>query len=95
MDQELSSVNTIGKPGKHVRLEGERDRRLEQEFGNDLRNCDFEGAVLQADPKASPIEKPQPGKEEGQRKPQQQQKTDSFWDDEFDISTQEFRELVD
>ena len=96
VDQELNSVNTIGKPGKHVRQEEERDRRrLEQEFGNDLRVCDFEGAVLQAEPKASPIEKPQPWKKESQRKPQQQQRTDSFWDDEFDISTQEFRELVD
>ncbi|KAG7006974.1 mRNA-capping enzyme [Physcia stellaris] len=65
VDQELSSVDTIGKPGKH------------------------------AEPKASPIEKPQPWKDEDQRKPQRQQKTDSFLDDEFDISTQEFRELVD
>ena len=76
------------KPGKHDRLEGERDRRLEREFG------DY-GVVLQAEPKTRPVEKPQPWKQESQRKPQQQQKTESFCDDEFDISTQEFRELVD
>lgn len=96
VDQELSSVNMTVKPGKHVRLEGEKDRRTEQEFGDDLTDCDLEGAALQVEHSAIPTETPQSRKQEGWMKPkQQQQQIDSFCDDEFDISTQDFRELVD
>ena len=79
----------VVKPGKNIRLEGERDRRLGQETGNDFTDGELEGAMLKAEHKS------QPRKLEGQIKPKQQQKTDSFYDDDFDISTQEFRELVD
>ena len=58
------------------------------EFGNDVSDGDLEGAVLRIEGSAS--------SKQGKTLPTAGAKqADNFYDDEFDISTQELRELVD
>ena len=71
-----------------------KNENEEPEFGDDITDLDLEGAVLQVEQAATP--KPegclQVKREDNEMQPKQM---DSFCDDDFGISTQELRDLVD
>ncbi|KAL8796955.1 MAG: hypothetical protein Q9195_000726 [Heterodermia aff. obscurata] len=91
--QSLCSVNEVEQK-LDLDARTTEEEREESEFGDDITDVDLEGAVLQVEQATTPkqeiclLDKVK----EDDTKPKQ---TDSFCDDDFDISTQDLRDLVD
>lgn len=88
--KDLLSQDTEPEPDPHTMTKAKEtdEQGTEQEFGEDITDGDLEGAVLEAEMGAMPKLKA-----EAEEKTEKQ--TDSFYDDDFDFSTQELRDLVD
>ena len=91
--QDLQYVVEVEQKASPNRTIAEKEKR-EPEFGDDITDVDLEEAVLQVEQAATPKQENcvQLKRKENDVKPKQ---IDSFYDDGFDISTQELRDLVD